>query len=88
MTTMRYLESQLISLDAEINVREAYIDSLITARRYYNFCIERGIIPEKGLQKVFYDLGSKVSGGNGKKAARKFARYAEEARRTMGILGI
>jgi len=46
--------------------RENYKSVLNEARKYYLTCKGIGIIPEKGLQKVIYDLGKRVSINKGK----------------------
>ena len=71
-------------IDGEYQIIEAMVESyksaLKEAREYYLSCKGVGIIPEKGLQKVVYDLGKKIS-VNKEKAAKKSAAEIEEFNR-------
>lgn len=49
---------------AEEEARIGYLYALQELKDYYNCCQRTGEIPEKGLQKVLYDLGKKVIEGN------------------------
>ncbi len=70
------------------DVKEAYIEGLLGARKYYLSCKKLEINPEKGLQKLLYDLGKKVNLGNELKAVRKFAVLVEEVSKLMPYLNI
>ena len=54
------------------SMREAYKSALNEARKYYLTCEGTGIIPEKGLQKVVYDLGKRVRPISEQNSNRKF----------------
>lgn len=82
MNAEQYLESQ------DRDMRRAYITALMEARRYYDSCKKLGIVPNGGLQKVAYDLGSKVDLRKDKKTNRKFLTFVEKIDRLMAFLSL
>ena len=50
---------------------ESYKTVLEKAKDYFEFCNDLNLIPEKGLQKVVYDLGKKVRGPGEKNITRR-----------------